>query len=54
MEPTILVESMPDLPRYATYIGVCCREWPMALGFPTGRCGLCGERPVAKKDPADH
>lgn len=29
-----------------TYVGVCCREWILALGYPVGRCGLCGERPV--------
>lgn len=29
-----------------TWIGRCCRDWIMALGFPAGRCGLCGEKPV--------
>lgn len=29
-----------------TYIGYCCREWVLALGFRGGRCGLCGERPA--------
>lgn len=33
-----------------TYVGVCCREWTLAVGFPVGRCGLCGERPVRKED----
>lgn len=38
---------------FHTYIGVCCREWPMAAGFPPGRCGLCEEVPVFKReDPA--
>lgn len=29
-----------------TYIGKCCREWPLAKGYPVGRCGLCNERPT--------
>ena len=53
MDRTIIVRSSPDLIRYASYIGACCREWPLALGFPTGRCGLCGERPVPKDSIAD-
>lgn len=24
----------------------CCRRWPVVLGFPVRRCGLCGRRPV--------
>lgn len=28
------------------YIGFCCREWILLKGVRTGRCGLCGERPV--------
>lgn len=23
----------------------CCRTWPIALGEPVGRCGLCHQRP---------
>lgn len=29
-----------------TYIGMCCREWDLAVGYPVGRCGLCGEKPT--------
>lgn len=35
---------------FHTYIGECCREWPMAAGFPAGRCGLCGESPTYKRE----
>lgn len=35
----------PPLPFVPTFIGVCCREWVLALGF-RGRCGLCGEIPT--------
>ena len=28
-----------------TYDGYCCRVWPLAIGFPVGRCGICGQRP---------
>lgn len=35
--------------RLLTYVGVCCREWEMAVGFPPGRCGLCGKRPTRKE-----
>jgi hypothetical protein len=47
-DPSILVHSMPEIPRVETFIGVCCREWVLALGYPLGSCGLCGERPQAK------
>lgn len=26
--------------------GRCCTDWPLLLGIPPRRCGLCGERPV--------
>ena len=29
-----------------TWIGYCCREWVMAYGYKSGRCGLCGETPT--------
>lgn len=32
----------------------CCREWPIAVGYPIGRCGICGEHPrefVRHADP---
>jgi len=32
-----------------TYIGECCREWPMAFGYPVGRCGICREAPTYKR-----
>jgi hypothetical protein len=35
---------------FHTYIGECCREWPMAAGYPPGRCGLCKERPEFKRE----
>lgn len=41
----ITVHRMVPLPPIPTYIGVCCREWVLAVGF-RGRCGLCGEVPV--------
>jgi hypothetical protein len=25
---------------------VCCREWPVLLGAPIGKCGYCGRVPV--------
>lgn len=25
---------------------VCCREWPVAVGWPIRRCGYCGQRPT--------
>jgi hypothetical protein len=33
------------LPKVPTYIGACCREWVLALGY-RGRCGLCSEVPT--------
>lgn len=27
-------------------VGVCCREWIMAYGYPHSACGFCGERPI--------
>jgi hypothetical protein len=24
----------------------CCRDWPVLMLTPIGRCGYCGERPV--------
>lgn len=35
---------------FHTYIGECCREWPMAAGYPAGRCGLCGKAPEFKRE----
>jgi hypothetical protein len=32
--------------KLPTYIGICCREWILALGFPVGRCDLCQMRPT--------
>jgi hypothetical protein len=40
------------LPQIPTYIGECCREWVLALGFRVGSCGLCGERPTFKRADA--
>lgn len=45
-DPTVLAPSIKPLPKRLTYIGRCCREWILALGYPVGRCGLCGERPT--------
>jgi hypothetical protein len=35
---------------FHTYIGECCREWPMAAGYPVGRCGICREAPTYKRE----
>ena len=32
--------------RIPTYIAYCCREWIAPVGYPGGRCGLCGQRPT--------
>lgn len=32
-------------------IARCCRDWPVLLGNPIGRCGYCGERPVVERWP---
>lgn len=48
--PTILVRRIGPLPKIGTYIGYCCREWVLALGFQVGRCGLCGEKPTYLRD----
>jgi hypothetical protein len=45
-DPTILIHQQNPLPKWPIYIGSCCREWPLAVGIPVGRCGLCGERPT--------
>lgn len=31
--------------KIMTYIGRCCREWVLAVGYPVNRCGYCGQRP---------
>lgn len=28
-----------------TYIGICCREWVLAVGMH-GKCGICNTVPV--------
>lgn len=28
----------------------CCRVWPIIVGQPLGRCGICGQRPEPIKD----
>ena len=33
---------------------VCCRPWEVAIGHPTGRCGLCGRRPKPIPDDIWH
>ncbi len=48
-EPTVRVHRQADLDRWPTYIGVCCREWELAIGVPVGRCGLCGKKPRPKE-----
>lgn len=35
---------------FHTYIGECCREWPLAAGYKVGRCGLCNEKPTYKRE----
>jgi hypothetical protein len=27
----------------------CCRDWPIAILFPVGRCGLCEQRPTPRE-----
>lgn len=45
-DPSIHVHHQNPLDKLPVYIGVCCREWPMPIGYMPGRCGLCGERPT--------
>ena len=49
-EPTVLYVQQGGLPRLATYIGYCCREWVMPIGSMGGSCGLCHERPTFLRD----
>jgi hypothetical protein len=40
--------------KVATYIGLCCREWILAVGG-RGRCGACGEIPTyLRPDKENH
>ena len=39
------IRNLVPLPTVPTYIGVCCKEWVLAIGA-RGRCGLCGEVPT--------
>jgi hypothetical protein len=41
----ISVHRKAHLDPGVVYIGKCCREWPMAFGYPPGRCGYCGDAP---------
>lgn len=36
-------ECTPSMP---TALFRCCRYWPIVLGYPIGRCGICGTVPV--------
>lgn len=38
---------------FHTYIGECCREWILAAGYQTGRCGICGQKPTYKREDTD-
>lgn len=49
-EPTIRYYKREPLEKLPTYIGECCREWPLVIGLVPGRCGLCGERPTFKRE----
>ena len=46
-----MADNKPVPVPIPTYIGVCCREWVLAVGG-NGRCGLCGTVPVyLRPDP---
>lgn len=38
------VKQAKPLPKVPTYVGRCCREWILAVGY-RGKCGFCGEAP---------
>lgn len=40
-----MAEYLKPIPFVERYIGVCCREYILAFGYPVGRCVKCGERP---------
>lgn len=40
------IRHMTPLEHMPYYSAVCCRQWDLAYGYPPGRCGICGERPV--------
>lgn len=40
-----IVQQIP-LEPFPYYIGICCQEWPLALGHSPGRCGECGQKPT--------
>lgn len=42
--------SRPPIKLPPTFIAYCCREWIAPYGYPSGRCGLCGERPTYLRD----
>ena len=48
----IIWHDRPSLPKVGTYIAFCCREWIAPIGYPGGRCGLCGDSPkYLRPDP---
>ena len=55
-EPVEIVwVDRPPMPKVATYIAYCCREWIAPIGYRGGRCGLCGEKPTfLRPDPESH
>lgn len=48
-----MIDTVPSSgPGGVHFIAIyrCCRDWPIKVGMPVGRCGICGERPEPKND----
>lgn len=43
------------LPKLPTVIGLCCREWVLAVGSSTlAPCGYCGQKPTYLRPDTDN